>query len=125
MCPLKRCRFLEAAKAIIDERRCLEWGYVPSRDLMGYYWKGEWVGGDTVDDAIHFIADQIDASQSPKSMPSCCREQALVDTIESEGFDCPNLHALVLATPVRFSGRVLRPADGKDERSGGEGLKRS
>jgi hypothetical protein len=66
---------------------------------MGYYWKGQWVGGDTVDDAIHFIADQIDASQSPKSMPSCCREQAL--------------------------GRVLRPADGKDERSGGAGLKRS
>jgi superfamily II DNA or RNA helicase len=39
-----------------------------------------------------------------------------------EGFDCPNLHALVLATPVRFSGRViqylgrvLRPADGKDK----------
>jgi hypothetical protein len=50
---------------------------------MGYYWKGQWVGGDTVDDAIHFIADQIDASQSPKSMPSCCREQALVDTIEN------------------------------------------
>jgi superfamily II DNA or RNA helicase len=39
-----------------------------------------------------------------------------------EGFDCPNLHALVLTTPVRFSGRViqylgrvLRPAPGKDK----------
>ncbi len=39
-----------------------------------------------------------------------------------EGFDCPHLCALVLATPVRFSGRVLqylgrvlRPAPGKDK----------
>lgn len=38
-----------------------------------------------------------------------------------EGFDCAGLHALVLATPIKFSGRllqylgrVLRPAPGKD-----------
>jgi superfamily II DNA or RNA helicase len=39
-----------------------------------------------------------------------------------EGFDCPNLSTLFMATPVRFSGRVLqylgrvlRPAPGKDK----------
>ncbi|MBM4287370.1 MAG: hypothetical protein FJ135_04325 [Deltaproteobacteria bacterium] len=39
-----------------------------------------------------------------------------------EGFDCPGLSALLLATPSRFSGRllqylgrVLRPAPGKDK----------
>jgi hypothetical protein len=71
----ERCRFLKAAKAIINERHCLEWGYVPFRGIMGYYWKGQWVGGDTVDDAIHFIADRIDDSQPQKSTPCDCSAQ--------------------------------------------------
>ncbi len=46
----------------------------------------------------------------------------LVSTLQllGEGFDCPGLSSLVLATPVRFKGRltqvvgrILRPADGK------------
>jgi superfamily II DNA or RNA helicase len=52
------------------------------------------------------------------------RIQALVATgqLVGEGFDCKNLTTLFLTTPVRFSGRllqylgrVLRPADGKEQ----------
>jgi len=66
---------------------------------------------------------------------SARRRQEVVDAVQSgevqvllatgqligEGFDCPGLSALFLATPIRFSGRVvqylgrvLRPAPGKD-----------
>ena len=38
-----------------------------------------------------------------------------------EGFDCPDMDALFLSTPIKFSGRlkqvvgrVLRPAEGKE-----------
>ncbi len=52
------------------------------------------------------------------------RVKVLVATgqLIGEGFDCPNLSTLFLATPVRFSGRllqylgrVLRPAPGKEK----------
>ncbi|MCI5121848.1 MAG: ATP-dependent helicase, partial [Candidatus Electrothrix sp. AUS4] len=48
--------------------------------------------------------------------------QVLLSTLQliSEGFDCPGLATLVLATPIRFEGRLLqvvgrimRPAEGK------------
>jgi superfamily II DNA or RNA helicase len=48
--------------------------------------------------------------------------QVLLSTLQliSEGFDCPGLSTLVLATPIRFEGRLLqvvgrimRPAEGK------------
>ncbi|MCI5221654.1 MAG: ATP-dependent helicase, partial [Candidatus Electrothrix sp. AR4] len=48
--------------------------------------------------------------------------QVLLSTLQliSEGFDCPGLSTLVLATPIRFEGRlmqvvgrIMRPAQGK------------
>jgi superfamily II DNA or RNA helicase len=50
------------------------------------------------------------------------RVPVLVATLQliGEGFDCPGLSTLVLATPIRFEGRLLqvvgrimRPAEGK------------
>ena len=50
------------------------------------------------------------------------RVQVLVATVQliGEGFDCPGLSTLVLATPIKFegrllqvAGRVVRPAAGK------------
>ncbi|NOX79975.1 MAG: ATP-dependent helicase, partial [Deltaproteobacteria bacterium] len=49
----------------------------------------------------------------------------LIATLQliGEGFDCPGLSTLVLATPIKFEGRllqvvgrVMRPADGKTAR---------
>jgi len=51
------------------------------------------------------------------------RVQVLLSTLQliGEGFDCPGLSTLVLATPIKFEGRLLqvvgrimRPADGKE-----------
>ena len=53
------------------------------------------------------------------------RVQVLVSTLQliGEGFDCPGLSTLVLATPIKFEGRLLqvvgrimRPAEGKRAR---------
>ncbi|MGD9948532.1 MAG: DEAD/DEAH box helicase, partial [Desulfobulbus sp.] len=53
------------------------------------------------------------------------RVQVLVSTLQliGEGFDCPGLSTLVLATPIKFEGRLLqvvgrimRPAEGKQAR---------
>ena len=53
------------------------------------------------------------------------RVQVLVSTLQliGEGFDCPGLSTLVLATPIKFEGRLLqvvgrimRPAEGKHAR---------
>ena len=53
------------------------------------------------------------------------RVRVLISTLQliGEGFDCPGLNTLVLATPIKFEGRllqvvgrVMRPADGKQAR---------
>lgn len=53
------------------------------------------------------------------------RVQVLVSTLQliGEGFDCPGLSTLVLATPIKFEGRlvqvvgrIMRPAEGKQAR---------
>jgi len=65
-------------------------------------------------------------AQRRNSMISRVRQgevQVLVATLQliGEGFDCPGLSTLVLATPIRYEGRllqvvgrVMRPAEGKE-----------
>ena len=75
------------------------------------------------------IAAALLTGQTPKEererVVSCVRAgrvQVLVATVQliGEGFDCPGLSTLVLATPIKFegrllqvAGRVVRPAAGK------------
>ncbi len=51
------------------------------------------------------------------------RVPVLIATLQliGEGFDCPGLSTLVLATPIKFEGRlmqvvgrIMRPAEGKE-----------
>jgi superfamily II DNA or RNA helicase len=70
--------------------------------------------GDLSDDARKTVLQQLDKGAI----------NVLVATgqLIGEGFDCPGLSTLFLATPIRFSGRVmqylgriLRPAEGKSQ----------
>ncbi|XOF33043.1 MAG: DEAD/DEAH box helicase [Candidatus Electrothrix sp. YB6] len=76
----------------------------------------------------HLIAELLTGRMPPDVRADVvCRVQegkvqVLLSTLQliSEGFDCPGLSTLVLATPIRFEGRLLqvvgrimRPAEGK------------
>jgi superfamily II DNA or RNA helicase len=79
----------------------------------GYHLRAEVFTGDLKANQRQAVLDRLRSD----------KVQVLIATgqLIGEGFDCPNLSTLFLATPVRFSGRViqylgriLRPAPGKN-----------